>query len=240
MAEGQVGQSHPAGAALKTVVYTTIFGGSDSLKPAPTGVDAVCFVDDPRTHQNRHGWDLRIARYEEPDPRRAAWRMRCLSDALFPEYDRVIWIDASYALTNVARLLKDSEGADIAALRHHRRGSCYTEGKEIVKVGQAAKGDVTRQLEGYRKQGFNPTHLSVSCILVRSNTEKVRQFNALWAAEIERHRGDNTQLSLDYAAWKQGLTIKALRGSRHHNPYAEHDHADHKKRRRPYDTEVAA
>lgn len=221
------------------IVYTTIFGGSDSLKPAPKGVDAVCYVDwnEPYTLDKR--WTLKPC-HIEGDPRRTAWHLRCIPHELFPDADRTIWIDASFTLTNVDRLLKDAGDAEIAALRHHRRSTCYEEGAEVVATGQAELSDVRAQLNGYRRVGFEPTHLSISCILVRANTPAVRNFNLTWDQEINRHPGDNTQLSLDYAAWKQGLTIKALKGSRHDNPYAQHDAKDHKRRRKPYQKAVTA
>lgn len=223
---------------MKTIVYTTIFGESDSLKPAPQGVEAVCFVDDPSAYPDALGWDLRQA--PARDPRREAWRLRCIPHLLFQAYERVIWIDASFTLTDVDRLLRDTGKAEIAALRHHRRSDCYAEGQEIAKVGQADARDVNRQLEAYNREHFRPSHLSISCVIVRSRSLAVQHFNETWNAEIQRHPGDNTQLSLDYAAWRHGLTIAPLTGSRHENPYATHDHSDHKKRRKPYARSGAA
>lgn len=223
---------------MNVIVYTAILGDSDSLKPAPKGVRAICYVDAAHRYNDPQGWEFAPVHYQG-DPRREAWRLRCVPHELFPAYDRVVWIDASYALHDVPRLIRDAGTAPIAALRHHKRASVYAEGAEIVKVGQAPRADVDRQLATYRSEGFHPNHLSVSCILVRTGASLVREFNDTWDEQIQRHRGDNTQLSLDYAAWKHGLTIHALKGSRLDNPYATHDAKDHKRRRRPYDTEAA-
>lgn len=217
-----------------TVVFTTIFGGSDSLKPAPTGADhCVCFTDAIGEHDTtQQGWTLFGQAVGEP--RRDAWRMRCKSIELFPQADRTVWIDASFTLTDLPRLLRDAGTAPIAALRHHRRASITQEAKELVAVGQARQRDIDRQLDDYAEVGFAASHLSISCVIVRDRSEPVRRFNETWAAQIETHLGDNTQLSLDYSAWANGLTIAPLRGTRHQNPYSTHDHADHKKRRKPY------
>lgn len=217
-----------------TIVYTTIFGGSDSLKPAPTGADrCVCFVDEPAAHQDAKGWDLLVS-LKGTDPRRQAWRLRCLAHELFPDAARTVWIDASFTLTDLPRLLRDAGKASIAAIRHHKRSSCYEEAQEIVKVGQAKASDVMAQMAAYRDERFHPSALSISCVIVRDHSTAVEQFNETWRTEIDRWSGDNTQLSLDYSAWKAGLTIAALSGTRHANPYATHDHVDHKKRRQPY------
>jgi hypothetical protein len=145
-----------------------------------------------------------------------------------------VWFDASFTVTDLPKLLRDSAGHDLSALRHHKRSSAYDEGLEVIKNGQSDSIDVTKQLGGYRREGFEPSSLSISCIIVRQNNTRVTAFNELWDAEIKKNPGDNTQLSLDYCAWKTGVGVHHLEGSRHTNPYAVHDAADHKRRRKPY------
>lgn len=216
-----------------TIVYTTILGGSDSLKPAPAGAECVCFVDDPSVYPDTKGWTLRRHDYVG-DPRREAWRLRCIPHRLFGGYDRVVWIDASFTLTDLPRLLRDAGEAPVAAIRHHRRQTCFQEAGEIIKVGQAPADDVNRQMVAYRSAGFRPTCLSISCIVVRDASERARRFSDTWDEQIRSYPGDNTQLSIDFSAWANGFQIAPLRGSRHDNPYSTHDHLDHKKRRKPY------
>lgn len=226
-----------------TIVYTAILGPCDSLKPAPVGADrCVCFTDDPAHVADPKGWDVHLWPAEhwiESDPRREAWRLRCVPHQLFADYDTVIWIDASFTLTDLPQLLRDSTGHDLSGLRHHTRTTCYEEGREIIRVGQAGAVHVNFQMDAYRRAGFRPSSLTISCVLVRTKTPTVQAFNESWAEEIRTHLGDNTQLSLDYSAWKVGLTVHPLQGGRKDNPYAQHDHADHKRRRQPYRTEVA-
>lgn len=215
------------------VLYTTIFGQSDSLKKAPSGPSrCVCFVDDPSRYPNARGWDL--VQHDAVDPRREAWHLRCIPHLLFPEARKTVWVDASFTVTDWATLILDASGHDLAGLQHHARKTCYEEGREIIRVGQAEARDVLPQLDRYRREAFAPSALTISCIIVRANTSRVTAFNEAWDAEIQRHAGDNTQLSVDYCAWKNGLTVHPLRGVRKNNPYAIHDHADHKKRRQPY------
>lgn len=221
---------------MKTIVFTAILGNRcDSLKPAPVGADrCVCFVSDPSAYPDHKGWELIV--HPAVNHRREAWQIRALPH-LFPKLDadRVIWIDASFTLTDLPRLLRDTGSASIAAIRHYRRRSPYDEAKELVKIGQSDPESLQRQVKSYRAAGFNPKHLSISCIIVRDRSAAVLDFNRRWAAEFTKYPGDNTQVSLDYAAWSNGLEIKALQGTRHDNPYAIHDHEDHKRRRVPYD-----
>lgn len=219
---------------MKVVVFTAILGDCDSLKPAPVGAArCVCFVTDPAAHADPKGWEL-IAHPAE-NPRREAWQLRAIPHRLFDDYDRVIWIDASFTLTDLPRLLKDAGAYPVSAIRHHARTSSYQEAKQLVKVGQSDAASVEKQVRYYRSQGYEPKHLSISCVILRDNSGAARKFSETWATEIAMYPGDNTQVSLDYSAWKHGLTIHGLKGTRHDNPYATHDHADHKRRRKPYD-----
>lgn len=219
---------------MSVVVYTTIFGGSDSLKRAPSGASrCVCFVDDPSIYSgDTRGWEL--VKHAASDPRREAWHLRCVAHNLFRDARKTVWVDASFTITDLNRLLLDSSGHALSALRHHARHSCYDEGREVVRVGQSDQTSVSMQLNGYRREGFQPDELSISCIIVRENTSDVMAFNEAWDAEIKQHSGDNTQLSLDYCAWKTGVGVHHLHGVRKSNPYAIHDHTDHKKRRKAY------
>lgn len=219
-----------------TIVFTAILGGSDRLKPAPRGADrCVCFVTDRADYPEPHGWELiEVVLKDGEDPRRAAWYLRAVPHEWFQGYSRVVWIDASFTLTDLQRLLADAGAAPIAALRHHTRRSCYAEGQTLVHVKQARPQDIVRQLGVYRKAGFVSRHLSISCMIVRDASDTARLFNDTWRREIDLHPGDNTQVSLDYAAWMHGTEITALTGTRHENPYSVHDHLDHKRRRRPY------
>lgn len=218
-----------------TILYTTIFGGSNSLKPAPSGADrCVCFTDHADLTVESVGWER--GHWETPtNPRREAWHLRCVPHLLFSDYARVVWVDASFLVIDLPKLLEDAGRAPIAALRHPDRSSHAHEGQKLVKYGQSHAQPIQRQLDAYERDGFTSDYCSVSCLLVRDRSADVQAFNETWDAEINTHPGDNTQVSLDYSAWKNGLRIKALAGTRHDNPYAIHDHADHKRRRQPYE-----
>lgn len=217
-----------------TVVFTTIFGASDSLKKAPSGASrCVCFVDDPGIYAGEtRGWEL--VQHPAANPRREAWHLRCIPHVLFPEARKSVWIDASFTLTDLDKLLLDSAGHPLSGLKHQARKNCYEEGREIIRIGQWDAVPVEKQLDQYRREGYHEDRLTIACILVREHTPSVARFNDLWDAEIQAHPGDNTQLSLDYCAWKTGIGVHHLTGVRKDNPYATHDHRDHKNRRVPY------
>lgn len=217
---------------MSVIVYTAILGGCDRLKPAPVGADrCVCFTDEPV--DDPQGWEL-IVWPATANPRREAWRLRCVPQTIFATYTTVVWVDASFTVTDLPALLQDADGFALSAMRHHTRTSCYEEARAVVAIGQADAAAVDTQMDGYQQAGFFPSTLSIGCLLVRTSTAPVTAFNDRWNAEIRQHAGDNCQLSLDYCAWATGVGVHHLAGVRHANPYAVHDHADHKRRRKPY------
>lgn len=218
---------------MTTILYTAILRGSDSLKPAPPGVEAVCFVDYPNPIGDARGWFI-IPHEYEGDARREAWRLRCQSHLRFGTYDRAVWIDASFRYVDFARLLEDAGDGELVGMRHPHRTSIYDEGPALVAENRGGAAGVQRQLDAYRAEGFAPQNLTTAGILVRRPTPRVIDFNERWLLEIERWPDDNTQLSLDYCAWKAGLDMQYLEGSYIANPYITYDHEDHKLRWRPY------
>lgn len=224
---------------MNRVIYTAVLGGSDTLKQAP--VDCAdrcyCYTDDPNwTGRDPKGWTFRPWVVID-SPRRDAWRIRCRPDLLFPTADQVLWLDASFSMLDIAALFSDAGAADLAGLHHHERRSCFQEGGELIEIGQSSSEDVYAQLGEYTRDGFGrwtPNGLTTSGVLLRRRTPGTLAFNRRWEFEIARYPGDNTQLSLDYSAWKVGLAITHLTGTYPDNPYVLYDGEDHHLHRRPY------
>ena len=212
------------------VVYTAIFGGSDSLKPAPAGADrAVVFTDDVALCGA--GWEVAI-RPEAAKPRRAARVLKMSPHELFPEASCSIWVDGSIAIRDLARIIVDAGDADVACFAHPDRSTCYDEGKTVVRLKIAHQRKVAMALELYRRDGFAPTSLSTTGLFYRRHSPTVRAFNELWREHLDRF-GTNDQVHVDYCAWKTGARIRYLEGHYRDNPFAVYDRLDHHRRRRP-------
>lgn len=236
------------------VLYTALLGASDSLKRAPEEPDrCVCFTDDIVDVNLRpaqtfepgmsirfagRGWEFRPWNITPDGGRRDARRLRCGSTTLFPKSGLTVWTDASFEVIDFDRLIADFRklNVDAAALPHHDRTTCYDEGREIIRLGQASEDAIRRQLLEYERDGFVPSmRMTVTTpgMFVRRNTPRVEAFNRLWFEHIERF-GDNDLVSIDYCAWKVGLKIGYLEGIYPDNPYVRYDIEDHHARRLAY------
>ena len=214
------------------VVYTAIFGGSDSLKRSPDGADrCVCYTDDEALTGN--GWE--IVQHKLADPSRGRSAARCLKvtpDWLFPDAAASVWVDGSIEIRDLPRLIHDAAHARIACLPHPDRSCCYDEGREVIRLERAHPSKVGEALALYQREGFAPTRLSTTGLLYRRHAPRVAAFNAMWRDHLDRF-GINDQVHVDYCAWKCGIEITDLRGHYRDNPYAVYDRADHHKRRKP-------
>lgn len=211
------------------VLYTAIFGACDSLKPAPAGVRAVCFTDDPALRGR--GWEI-VGRPTELRARRAARLLKMTPHELFPEATASVWVDGSIAITDWPALMRDTESAEIACFPHPDRSSCYDEGATVVRLKIAHRAKVQAALELYRRDGFAPTALSTTGLLFRRHSPRMTAFNELWRDHLDRF-GTNDQVHVDYVAWKNGVPVTHLPGHYRANAYARYDKDDHHRRRKP-------
>jgi len=213
-----------------TVLYTALFGGSDRLKPAPPGPDrALCFTD--QADLTGGGWTF-VYQPRSAQPRVSARHVKLSADALFPNADVSVWIDASITLTDWTGLLTDAGGAEVACLAHPDRSTCYAEGETVIRLRIASPARIREALGHYREAGFAPPRLSTTGLLVRRHTPAVAAFNARWREQLDRY-GTNDQVHVDYCAWQTGVTVRHLPGDYRANRYMVYDQVDHHARRRP-------
>lgn len=213
------------------VVYTAIFGGSDSLKIAPEADRCVCYTDG-----NLAGGGWEIVRVPVPvKPRSAARTLKMTPHEIYPEADGWLWVDGSIEIRDFEALMAAVGDAEIACLPHPDRSTCYAEGETVIRLKIAAdrgKEQVREALAKYRAEGFSPKSLSTTGLFYRRNTPRVVKFNRLWHEELNAY-GTNDQVHVDYCAWKVGVEIKHLSGHYRANKYAVYDRVDHHRRRSP-------
>jgi len=218
----------------RIAVYTAVFGGYEGAIPQPAqkGVDYIRFTDAP---VRARGWDERPVERRLEDPVREARMYKVLAHEFLPGYDVSVWIDANYLVTGDVRALVEEKLAetpmavfDHAATRTDPRGCVYDEYGSIMDMGRATgrfKDDpdrMTEQIERYRAEGYPAGKgLVFTAVLLRKHNDPavVRAMNRWWS-EIKRgSRRD--QLSINYAAWKEGLPLERIGEDLRSSPWFE-------------------
>lgn len=208
------------------IVYTALFGETDPLhEPAcATTARFVCLTDQPGLLSER--WEVF---YLPPQtaPTRASRLVKALSHRQFAA-DWSLWLDASFTLlVDPYTLLHHGE---LVSFRHHVRNRIRDEGVAVVQAGMADAETIARQLSTYHAAGFDTDarpqqQLSAMGAILRRHTPAVMAFNEAWAAELRQY-SPRDQLSADYVAWRQGLSIAHWPGTIPDNPYFRYHHTD--------------
>lgn len=206
---------------MNLVVFTARFGPeTDRVRPAANvnvNVRYLCFSDLP-VEAPPYEW---VPVSLVGDPRVAARRVKLLADhPLLAAADVTLWHDASYRLLiNPVWVLRALHARDLVAMRHPRRIRIEDEAVAIARYGYLPLELALAHVQRYRACGFQANHVTCSGLLGRRVSPLMQRFNALWWAEALCW-GGRDQASLDYAAWRNGVRLRYVRGTIRSNPYA--------------------
>jgi hypothetical protein len=206
---------------MKVAVYTANIGNYDLLHNVyikSKNVDFYYFTDSDGA---LCGWKkIPIKqRHHENNTKEARW-YKTHSHDLFRDYDVTIWIDARFMIKskNIIDFVNDNlKKKTQVACYHHLRdaesGCAYVEAFVCGSNGLDDDEVILKQINKYNKEGFpRKNGLFSTGIIMRRNTDKVKEFNELWWSEIEKG-SKRDQISQTYAAWKTGITIQPLDGN---------------------------
>lgn len=214
----------------KIVVYTAIFGQYDIL-PNNTfiadDVDYICFSD----HKiNSDLWDVHIVDPIYEDLTRNSRKFKALAHRYLSKYKYSIWTDGNMQMVgDFRKLLNDQIFRTYDHMQCFDKRDCiYEEANAILALGQQniqrtpERGIrnwkdnpyiIQEQMTRYRGQGF-PEHFGLaetSVVIRQHNDPKCIQLNEDWWTEM-KYGSRRDQLSLNYVAWKNNITIDYIIG----------------------------
>jgi len=204
------------------IVYTAIFGGYDNLLDPMEdyeGVDFVCFTDDPNMKSDI--WDVRVYQPRYGDPRHDAKVFKILPHQFFPNHDCSLWIDGCYRLVrNPSDLLKFFGSHSMACMEHPQRDCIYDELRASLLIGWAGVGDISRQVERYKQEGYPKNNgLAYGGFLLRRHNDAVVSavMDDWWHEICTESRRD--QISFPYVARKHGFGWGIIPGTNFENEF---------------------
>lgn len=201
-------------------IYTALFGPYDTvLEPRFDSVPFVLYTDQDIKSP---GWDVRRVKRPHPDARYASRYYFDQSHLAMPGCEYTIMHGANAVLTMAPEKLIEflPPGIDIACFAHPHRETVYEEAAACVRWHKDSKDTIDKQMRGYEHDGFpeKDTRLSACTLLVRRNTPRLREFEAMWWGEVRAY-SCRDQLSFDYCRWKLGIEVAYIPGS----PYRRGD-----------------
>jgi TOD1/MUCI70, glycosyltransferase-like domain len=208
-------------------IYTAISAGYDRLPDAvPTpGVRWVAFIEDehPTELAPAGPWEIRPLCRDFTDPNRNAKFHKVLSHLQFPDEEITIWIDGSVRILDPSRLpeLVSRLGeADLGVFEHRTRTCVYQEAATCLAQKLDDPAVIWRTACEYTRNDVASNRGLWECsLLIRRNTQGVREFNQRWWQHIE-NGSRRDQLSFDRAVRDSAVRRIAIGGTIDENPYA--------------------
>lgn len=192
-------------------IYSALFGPYDILHP--TIYNSTLFTDQKITGD---GWHIEQVEKPHEDDRKAARYYFDQSHLIDSEYTIMHGANAILKVhpSDMIKYLGDCDWACCA----HPRGNVYDEAKAVIRMRKDKSEIVNPQMDRYRSEGFSGNDLSALIIVVRRNTDRLKEFEqALWQEVKENSHRD--QLAFDYMRWKMDFPIARLPD--HWNNYIE-------------------
>lgn len=192
----------------KVVVYTSLFGGYDDLRPIDLiseNIDFVCFTD--RAIEVR-GWKIIHVNSEYENYNLSAKRYKILPHEYFGEYEYSLFVDAStFFYGNVESFIaRWLVNLDFVMFQHPDRNDAYHEAEAVLTSMRHEPAPIVNQISSYRQLGLpRGTGLAeASFIWRRHNSSSIRLLMDDWWSEINKY-SRRDQISLCYLMWKSDI-----------------------------------
>ena len=221
---------------IKTVIYTSIFGGYDALQE-PLFVNKNCdyyAITDKEIPKDsvwkKYDTD-KIEGFSEMDGYHKSKYAKFFPNVLFPDYDCSIWVDGNVKIVGDLMPLVYEMNKDhcMASFENPYHDCIYKEVNFLLSLNAVNTRQIGEQIEQYKKEGF-PMHFGMrefSIIVRKHNDQELIEFMKQWWNEVNRFTMRD-QISFPHVLWKNGKSIDYIypyKGEWRKNPrfiYIEH------------------
>ena len=200
-----------------TVVNATFFGEEKPnltklpQQPQFDNVEYKFFTNKPDMVEG-DGWEI-VHIEQSLDLRKKAREIKTNIHEFIPDTDYWLWIDNNCVLqVDPHSFLYYLDGCDIVVMPHPERGDILEEAKILLKWKPEQSHGIQEGISKYYAEGYVPKDLYETKVLMRRNTEKVKEFNSLWWNEIQKH-SIRDQISFPYVSWKAKMFINTFPGN---------------------------
>jgi len=204
-------------AAMKTVVYSTLFGQYEPLQeiaiPRHDAADFILFTDAPGLRSRT--WEVVHTGRLSSDPARDARRIKILAHEYLADHEISIYHDARIRLKAPpaafpADFLPEPHSL-FGCVKHPDRDCIYEEADVVASSRMDDPTKVHRQMARYRDEGY-PAHnglIAGGFLVRRHNDPQVVSAMKAWWQEVT-NGSYRDQLSFNYIAWKLRFAFHAL------------------------------
>ena len=206
------------------IVYTAIIGNIDklwSVMPGSDNVRHIAFVDaikkevklpEDKSLNFTPAWEQVVIK-PVWDARRTARHYKAVPQRYMPDADVWIWVDGNVrARKDQMSIIKRYPESELVTYKHWDRKCLYVEAAFCAKIGKDSKEILSKQVARYRRAKMpNNWGLAATRVVIRRNTQAIRDLNEAWWQEIKNH-SLRDQVSLPFVCWKAGIKWDILPG----------------------------
>ncbi len=198
----------------RIAIYTAIVGDYDYVKlpeKLDHEVDYILFTDQPTIDTGV--FEIRPLPYYDADKTRSARYVKTHPYILLPEYDIVLWLDASIMITDDISTIIQSfiqSSKPVGAIHHPVRKSIFDEARACIQLGKETREDIETQMQHYRMMQFDCNDLIESGFMAFDlRAPEVSVFLNTWWSEIDRYT-KRDQLSVNYSLDRANISWHPL------------------------------
>ena len=199
----------------KIVVYTSIFGGYDTILE-PYYVSDMCdyFIITDQKIPGGSIWKKitveNIEGFEEMDDYHKSKFCKMMPHILFPEYDYSIWVDGNVQIVADLVPLVDrmEDKTAMATFKNPLHNCIYTEKNFLICKNAANYEQLEAQINLYKEKGF-PKQFGMRefSIIVRKHSDELCQkLMKQWWGHVNRYTMRD-QISFPYILWENRMNI---------------------------------
>lgn len=200
-----------------TVVNATFFGkekpGMIKLPEQPqfNNVEYKFYTNKPEMIEGS-SWDI-IRIKQEDNLRKKAREIKTNIHTFEPNSDYWLWIDNNCQLqVDPNEFLPYLSDCDIVVMPHPERNNIIEEAKILYEWKPNQSKGIQEAINKYYEEGYIPSDLYETKVLMRRNTEKIREFNKIWWNQIQNF-SIRDQISFPYVSWKTKTFINTFPGN---------------------------
>ena len=200
-----------------TVVNATFFGEEKpnliKLREQPQFKDVEYkFFTNRSEMVEGEGWEI-VHIDQQSNFRKKAREIKTNIHKFVSDTDYWLWIDNNCQLqVDLHYFLPSIEDCDILLMPNPERGDIVEEANVLLKWKPEQSQGIQEGISQYYKEGYVPKDLYETKVLMRRNTERVREFNSLWWKEIQTH-SIRDQISFPYVSWKTKMYVNTFPGN---------------------------
>lgn len=208
---------------MKTIIYTAIYGGYDTLRDQPKQLldtDYVCFSDSNVTSK---AWSTNYLQLNESSDRMNAKFLKLQPHKVpgLKEADLLIWVDGTANILTedfTLEIIKLLDDKDIMAFRHPEGRDCiYQEATYCKHMPKYMNQPIQEQVDHYRALEYPEHNGLYACgMMVYRLTPKLIEFLDRWWAENKTWTYQD-QLSFPFLLWLLKKDFKVLELNQYNN-----------------------